>query len=150
MHVAALTVALAGTMGGLVPTAVAPATEPRWMNEEAMRAAFIGKTLDGHYSTGVTMTETYHPEGRLEYREKARDAKGYWYFRNGNVFCTFYDPAYRMNGGCWTVIKASANCYEFYLSGLREPGTEPRGDERWQARGWRRGEPSTCEEKPSV
>ena len=42
---------------------------------------------------------------------------GHWYFR-GNVFCTFYDPGYGLNGGCWTAIKASANCYEFYIAGL--------------------------------
>lgn len=117
-----------------------------------MRAAFIGKTLDGHYGNGQTWTETYFQEGRLEYREKARDGKGNWHFRNGTVFCTFYDPAYRMNGGCWTAIRASANCYEFYLSGLREPGDQASPDmiRRWDARGWRKDEPSTCMEKPSV
>ena len=85
-----------------------------------MRAAFIGKTLDGHYGNGVAWTETYLADGRLDYRESARRAVGTWHFR-GHVFCTFYDPAPAqppLNGGCWTAIKASANCYEFYLAGL--------------------------------
>ena len=85
-----------------------------------MRAAFIGKTLDGHYGNGVTWTETYLADGRLDYRESARQAVGNWHFR-GHVFCTFYDPPLLQpaaDGGCWTAIKTSANCYEFYLAGL--------------------------------
>ena len=127
-----------------------PASGP-WMSEEAMRAAFIGKTLDGHYGNGVTWTETYLENGGLDYREAQRHATGKWHFR-GHVFCTFYDA--QLNGGCWTTIKVSANCYEFYLAGLTP---EPPFDDdvqganrRWNARGWRQGEPSTCTEKPSV
>jgi hypothetical protein len=130
----------------------APATVP-WMSEEAMRAEIIGKTLDGHYRDGLAWTENYLANGRLDYREKTRTAVGTWHFR-GNVFCTFYDPPERpsMAGGCWTTIKSGANCYEFYLSGLFRPGdldpSEP--GMRWNARGWRKDEPSTCVEKPSV
>ena len=121
-----------------------------------MRAAFIGKTLDGHYGNGITWTETYLGDGRLDYREKARGATGKWYFR-GHVFCTFYDPSDAqppLSGGCWTAIKAGTNCYEFYLAGLtREPpfedGEADMG-QRWNARGWRSDEPSTCTDKPSV
>jgi hypothetical protein len=124
-----------------------------WMTQEAMRGAFIGKTLDGHYVDGLRWTETYSAEGRLDYRESAREGLGYWYFR-GNVFCTFYDPGYSLNGGCWTAVKASANCYEFYIAGLDDGRTEddaapgPLGG--WAARAWRQGEPSTCQDKPSV
>ena len=55
-----------------------------------------------------------------------------WYFR-GHVFCTFYDPPLPppLNGGCWTAIKTSANCYEFYLAGLnpsRPSTTKPHRD----------------------
>ena len=107
-----------------------------------MRAAFIGKTLDGHYVDGLRWTETYDADGRLDYRESARKGSGHWYFR-GHVFCTFYDPGYGLNGGCWTAIKASANCYEFYIAGLTEHEPEdeaapgPLGG--WAARAWRTG-----------
>jgi len=145
-----IAVALAGE-----PCTVSALDGP-WMTEEAMRAAFIGKTLDGHYGNGLTWTEAYFGDGRLEYRESARRATGNWYFR-GHVFCTFYDPPLPqppLSGGCWTAIKTSANCYEFYLAGLSpEPpfddGTSGMG-QRWNARGWRTEEPSTCTEKPSV
>jgi hypothetical protein len=132
------------------------AMDPHWMTEEGMRTAFIGKTLDGHYGNGITWTETYGADGQLDYREATRRAVGRWYFR-GHVFCTFYDTGQNqvsLNGGCWTAIKTSANCYEFYLAGMnREPPYEdgPLGmDQRWNAQGWRQGEPSTCDERPAV
>jgi hypothetical protein len=126
------------------------------MSEEAMRAAFIGKTLDGHYSSGTAWTEVYFKDGRLDYREGQRRAVGKWHF-HGHVFCTFYDPPPLrppLNGGCWTAIKISANCYEFYLAGVT-PNPPFEDDDagaarRWNARGWRNDEPSTCREKPSV
>ena len=137
-------------------TLPAPALDDPWMTEEAMRSAFIGKTLDGYYGNGLTWTETYLGDGRLDYRESARRATGRWHFR-GHVFCTFYDPPLPeppLSGGCWTAIKTSANCYEFYLAGLSpEPPFEDDASgmsRRWNARGWRQEEPSTCSEKPSV
>jgi hypothetical protein len=145
----------AGAAAFALQLASAPATT-YWMSEEAMRSAFIGKTLDGHYGTGVTWTETYFPDGRLDYREKNRAAAGRWYFRGGNVFCTFYDPPHRpeLVGGCWTTLQAGPNCYEFFFAPLdagepSRPG-EDRNGRGWNARGWRQGEPQTCEPKPTV
>jgi hypothetical protein len=140
----------------VVLAALAPPAQatPAWMNEEAMRAAFIGKTLDGHYLDGLAWSETYFPEGRLDYRESVRKGPGYWYFRGGNVFCTFYQPGHGLNGGCWTALQVSANCYEFYLAGMRDQKSEeesmPGPLTGWLARGWRQGEASTCEDRPSV
>lgn len=119
-----------------------------------MRSAFIGKTLDGHYVDGLEWTETYEPGGRLDYKESARTARagvGYWYFRD-HVFCTFYDPGQGLSGGCFTAVAAGANCYEFYQAGWSQRGEEtgPGPIGRWTARAWRRGEPSTCEARPSV
>src|SRR5688572_167786 len=66
--------------------------EGSWMTEGAMRAAFIGKTLDGHYADGEDWTESYGQDGRLDYRDRRRGSVvGHWYFRD-HVFCTFYDP----------------------------------------------------------
>jgi hypothetical protein len=145
----------AGAAGFLGAASATPVASP-WMTEEAMRAAFIGKTLDGHYGNGATWTETYLADGRLDYREAQRRAVGNWYFR-GHVFCTFYDPSPAvppLSGGCWTATKVGANCYEFYLASLAPEA--PFEDDleganrRWNARGWRQGEPSTCHDKPSV
>ena len=149
--------ALLGAVGAGLFAPFATALEAdHWMTEAAMRSAFIGKTLDGHYGNGVTWTESYVENGRLDYRESRRRAVGNWHFR-GHVFCTFYDPPLQhppLSGGCWTAIKASANCYEFYLAGLApEPpfiDDLPGMALRWNARGWRNDEPSTCNDKPSV
>ena len=141
---------------GLLGVAPASAIGPVWMSEEAMRAAFIGRTLDGHYGNGTKWTEAYLADGLLDYREGSRQAVGKWHFRDGNVFCTFYDPPHRpaLTGGCWTTVQTGANSYEFYLARLRpgEPGDDDPGDGilRWNARGWRQDAPSTCQEKPSV
>jgi hypothetical protein len=127
--------------------------ERGWMNETAMRTAFIGKTLDGYYADGEDWTETYRGDGRLDYSDRKRGGPGYWYFRE-HVFCTFYDPGQDINGGCFTAVQAGANCYEFYLAGFsereidREVPPGPVG--RWVARASRRGEPSTCEARPTV
>jgi hypothetical protein len=125
-----------------------------WMSEPAMRAAFIGKTLDGHYVDGVEWTETYDAKGRLDYKESTnRAGAGHWFFR-GRVFCTFYDPGQGLNGGCFAAVQASTNCFEFYVADLRrrddekDAGPGPMG--QWVARAWRRGEPATCEGRPSV
>ena len=134
-----------------VPGASQPASQ-RWMTEEAMRVAFIGKTLDGYYADLREFTETYTPDGRLDYRESKRKLLGYWYFQ-GNVFCTIYDPGQDLAGGCFTALQLSANCYEFYV--MAEGGRDreiapPVPSGAWTARASRRSEPSTCEGRPTI
>ena len=93
-----------------------------WMSEEAMRADFAGQTLDGHYGSGTTWTETYFADGRIDYRESNRTAQGHWHFRGGVVFCTFYDPPYSpaFVGGCWQVIKTGIDYMQH--RGQYDPG----------------------------
>jgi hypothetical protein len=130
----------------------APANR-NWMSEEAMRAAFIGKTLVGHYVDGIGWTETYFPEGKLDYSESVRKGPGHWFFR-GNAFCTFYQPGNGLNGGCWNAVQVSANCFEFYLASIRDQKIEeesaPGPLSGWLARGWRKDQESTCHDRPSV
>jgi hypothetical protein len=141
---------IAFVLGGVGSLAQA---ERGWMTEAAMRAAFIGSTLDGYYADGEDWTESYGTDGRLDYRDRKRKSLGYWYFRD-RVFCTFYDPGQDIDGGCFTAVQASANCYEFHLAGFsdreadRPPPPGPVG--RWVARASRRDQPSTCEARPTV
>lgn len=141
-------------LAGLTSAAATSSTSRSWMSEDAMRQAFIGRTLDGHYVGGLAWTETYLKEGRPDYRESLRSGKGSWFFRS-QVFCTFYDPGQGLNGGCWRTIQTGANCYEFYDAYLARSGEEdaqksPGPLDGWVARGWRNSEPSTCEDRPSV
>jgi hypothetical protein len=144
---AAIFVCILGVVG-------APAGAERgWMTEAAMRAAFVGKTLDGYYADGEDWSESYAADGRLDYNDRRRRGRGNWYFRD-QVFCTFYDPGQYIAGGCFTAVQSGANCYEFYLASYSEreadhpPPPGPVG--RWVARASRRGEPSTCEARPTV
>ena len=127
--------------------------EQGWMTEAAMRAAFVGKTLDGYYADGEDWTERYDADGRLDYSDRRRRSPGSWYFRD-EVFCTFYDPGRNVTGGCFTAIQAGTNCYEFYLAEFSEREADkevpPGPVGRWVARASRRGEPSTCEARPTV
>lgn len=141
-------------LGALAVAAGRASADPPYLTEAEIRAAIVGHTLDGHYGNGVTWTETYTTGGRLAYRETSRAAVGQWSFRPGGVFCTFYDPgsADTLSGGCWLVVHSSANCFEFYAADAapREPEDGSAPPLRWNAQGWRRDEPSTCTEKPSV
>jgi hypothetical protein len=143
-----------GTVAGAAAPAPSAGAGADWMSEAAMRVAFIGKTLDGQYVNGERWTETYTADGRLDYRESVRKGLGYWFFR-GRVFCTFYDPGQGLTGGCFTALRPSSNCYEFYFAGAnaREADKEssqgaPGPPGSWVARAWRSGEPSTCESRP--
>ena len=37
-----------------------------WMDETSMRAAFGGKTIQGHYASGKAFTEIYLADGGIE------------------------------------------------------------------------------------
>ncbi len=146
-HLPYLALALTLALGAASKAPAAPSRT--WMSEEAMRAAFIGRTLDGHYVDGLAWTETYATDGRLDYRETFRSGRGRWHFQDA-VFCTLYEPGYGLNGGCWTTVQVGANCYEFYPAAWRdaEGGEDaaPGPLRAWIARAWRRGEASTCDE----
>jgi hypothetical protein len=124
-----------------------------WMSEKDMRSAFVGETLQGYYWDGKTWIGSYADGGRYEVREGEKHAVGTWYFR-GRAFCFLYGPPHwPLAERCGAVQKLSANCYQFHLvypSADKELLTE--GDfrplVRWNSRGWRQREPSTCEEKP--
>lgn len=129
--------------------------ETPYLPESEIRSAIVGQTLDGHYVNGLPWSERYLADGRLDYREPRRTARGSWSFRPGGVFCTFYDPSPEgsLGGGCWLVLRSSANCFEFYVAGGGAPADSDEGvttQSRWNAQGWRRDEASTCTEKPAV
>ena len=120
-----------------------------WMDETSMRAAFGGKTIQGHYASGKAFTEIYLADGGIEYREKGIEYRGHWSLKAGS-FCTIYhsDPT----GGCYQVRQVSDNCYEFYFVTRTEAEAAEKdlGRPAWTARAAVSDRDATCSDKPSV
>ncbi len=131
-----------------VPPAHRPATPLAYMSEPDMQSAFGGKSIDGLYADGVTFSESYAADGRIDYRERGRDMTGRWSLRAG-TFCTIYDTS--PTGGCYRVVRKGANCFEFYFVARDETIAERRpGLPAWTAQAWVKGQHATCKEEPTV
>lgn len=133
--------------GSLVLMPVQPAaaadTWHQWMSEERLKAEFVGGGFEGYYSDRSPWAETYFTDGHITYKDSNNNWAGAWSFR-GNVFCTFYNGG--VDGGCFLIEKSADNCYDFYtVEGDAEP-SQPTGKEPlyWNARGWRKDQPSGC------
>ena len=125
-----------------------------WMDDQAVRAEFMGKAVDGYFRDGQIWTATLAPDGRVQHLADRRHlVPGRWFFR-GAVLCSIPNEAHRPRFaiGCWSIRKASTNCYEYFR--VRATASEPLEAEstewEWYALGWRQGEASTCSEKPTV
>lgn len=120
-----------------------------WMDEGAIRSAFGGKTIQGHYASGVAFTETYGTDGGIDYRERDRTFAGHWSVQGG-AFCTIYhqDAA----GGCYRVTQVSENCFEFYFVARTEldAANDQNIGPSWTARAAVSDRPSTCDDRPAV
>jgi len=146
MTMGALRVLLSVTLAaGAVPV---NASED-WMNEDDLRHAFAGKTIQGQYATGKSFTESYKADGAISYEERDVAYRGHWSLQAG-TFCTIYDtdPA----GGCYQVRKVGDNCYEFYFVARteQEAAEEGPGAPSWTARAAVSDRDPTCSDKPSV
>jgi hypothetical protein len=122
-----------------------------WMSQEAIRAEFTGRTLQGYYYDGADWLASYAAGGRYDIVYRGKNAQGEWYFHE-HVMCLFYGPPHwPLYERCVVTTKVSANCYDFRWVW---PDATPRGPvdlgQTWHARGWRQGEPSTCEDRPSA
>lgn len=120
-----------------------------WMSDQDIRATFGGATIHGVYVDGMTFTESYGSDGRIAYHDPRKAMTGRWSVVN-RTFCTLYDDT--VSGGCFRVIRHSANCYEFYFqAGSETEAARPDAARpRWTARGWHNARPATCDEKPAV
>jgi hypothetical protein len=123
------------------------------MNEAELRAEFSGRHMQGYYHNGNTWIASYVADGQLEYRHNSEAADGNWSVR-GSIFCVFYQLASRgayPSGGCLKVIRRGSNCYEYYrATRLGDDEVSIDLPPVWHSRGWRSGEPPTCELRPTV
>ncbi len=117
-------------------TDAALASGPRWLNDRDLTFVFAGRDVAGTYANGVSFTETYRKVGKAEYRDSQNALEGSWSIR-GAALCTHYGEK---GGGCFRVIRQSANCFEFWL--VKDDGEI--AEKSWIARSWQAKFPSTC------
>lgn len=121
----------------------------RWMPDSSIRSEFSGKALAGVYPGGRTWSEMIFADGTTDYREDIVRRIGKWWVMQLE-FCFSYPPP--GIGGCFRIIKMSANCYELYEYGSEHgrQDTPPGQRGAWNGRMWRTEAAATCDEKPSV
>ena len=122
-------------------------SEP-WLSADQIRSEFSGKPLAGIYPNQHNWTETINADGSTDYREGERHWKGQWWVENREFCFTYPAPGV---GGCFRVVRRSANCFELYdFTGEAGQGeTAPDAKGRWNGRMWHTDRPTTCED-PSV
>jgi hypothetical protein len=111
-------------------------------------ATFDGKTVSGVYADGLAVRESYLVGGGITYWDPNwGDKTGKWSVVN-NLFCTFYDG---MSGGCFTVERIGANCFDFLVSASsEEEALQPGNRKDYTARVSIDGAKSTCPDELSV
>ena len=123
-------------------------TAPAWMSGDEIRAEFSRKHMAGIYPSRNLWTESIHGDGTTDYREGANHWRGRWWVE-GRLFCFSYPPPGL--GGCFQVVRHSANCFEIYEYRSQPPDAgAPLGNNRWNGRMWHADKPTTCEEQPNV
>jgi hypothetical protein len=131
-------------------TATDNAPFPRKLDGPAIVKLLEGKTLEGVYSDGTPVRESYAVGGLIpDYYDPIRQVTGKWSVVN-NTLCTFYDDE-AMSGGCFRVEQVSVNCFDYFVVATSEtealgPGQQPR----YTARAAVKGLPETCPKDLSV
>lgn len=114
---------------------------------EALRTEFSGVRHEGAYNFNREgefqnrYTEMHYKDGKVLYREGAREDKGQWQIRN-NTLCFTYDNSL-MSGGCFRVYKVD-NCFYYYSDYFREREDE-LDREYWTARSVKAGQTPQCD-----
>lgn len=134
---------------GLGALTTATAASDGWMDDNELKAAFAGKSIQGNYASGKAFTEDYRADGSIAYRERGIAYRGHWSLQAGS-FCTNYHGD--TTGGCYRVMQVSDNCYEFYFVARTELEAAEKDLRRpdWTARAAVTDRDATCSDRPSV
>ena len=132
----------------LMPTDGFAVSEPLAgrLTGDALTATFAGRIFRGAYQDGTGWREAYLVDGRVDYEDDFRAAAGDWFVRD-DLLCTFYDND--LTGGCFVVMRRSANCFDFYAVDLSDDAPVAgwdavRGGFGWTAQGNRSDQAPTC------
>lgn len=163
-----LAVLLATAFTGTVSAELRPLTGSEIISQ------FPGATIAGAYANGTPFRETYREDGSLSYTDPRGTVSGRW-FVTQDQFCMAYAD---MQGGCFSVLRISSNCFDFFAKAQLDgtapesnggdgstkrpettpgppPGTadsapQPLEKPRYIARGALEGAPSTCPDELQV
>ncbi len=119
-----------------------------WMQEREIRAELTHVMLSGLYPSNIAWVEQINPDGTTDYQEGKERRPGRWSV-TGELYCFTYSQPHQ--GGCFRVVRHSANCYELYtvsIGGVAPSPPPPASAMSWNGRMWRETERATCEEKP--
>lgn len=119
-----------------------------WLQEDEIRAELTSTKLTGLYPSNIVWAELINPDGTTDYQEGAERRPGRWTV-SGELYCFVYAQAHQ--GGCFRIVRHSANCYELYTASIGgiAPSPPPAANAMaWNGRMWREAEPGTCQEKP--
>lgn len=125
----------------------AAAVDRVWMQDAQLRAELTGVKLAGIYPGGLSWSEVVSNDGTTDYEEPNTRRAGRWTIA-GELYCFIY--AVPSQGGCFRVVKHSANCYELYTASIGgEPPAQPppAAAMSWNGRMWRDAERTSCDEK---
>ena len=136
-HAAALAVFLIAAMPASAGDLVRPG---HILSGTEISAVMNGMTMTGNYASGLRFTESYHPDGSINYTDDEGTDTGRWFVRD-DLFCTFYDT---YNGACFAVRQSGLNCFEYYTE-QDEDGTAHAYSGEWNSVGWDISKQSTCD-----
>ena len=143
---------LAAVIAALVSAPAAAnqsATKPKYLTEQEVREAFVGRPVAGVYPTAQNWRELMDADGSTNYTEQRGSFVGKWWFSAKGELCFQYSA--EGGGGCFYYVRLSANCFEhFFEANKGERGV--LGLQRGlltNGKMWRSDEPSTCEERPT-
>jgi len=143
-HSAGALVVLALSVG-----ASSPASAQRgWLQETEIRGQLTNVRLTGLYPSNIAWSEQINADGTTDYLEANERRPGRWTVV-GELYCFVYAQPHQ--GGCFRIVRHSANCYELYtasIGGVAPSPPPPATAMSWNGRMWREAEPGTCEEKP--
>lgn len=139
---------LAAALAALVLHCGVAMAQRGWMQEAEIRAELTNVRLTGLYPNNVVWAEQIHSDGTTDYEEAEERRPGRWTV-SGELYCFVYALSHQ--GGCFRIVRHSANCYELYtasIGGVAPSPPPPASAMSWNGRMWREAERGTCDEKP--
>ena len=107
-------------------------------------ALFQGTTIVGEYASGAPFSEAFGTDGTTRYTDETGTIEWPVTIRD-DAICFSYPDTETVDGGCFTVERRGANCFDFYGTDNAATTFQRRNGLGWTARAWQADRSSTCE-----